>query len=196
MRIGIIGCGKVGGTLGRRWAQKGHDVIFGSRHPGSEDMQKLQADAGLHSCVVSVKEAAAAGDVVVLAVPWAAAQETIKEIGNLEGRVVIDVMNPFARGVHGLPVGLAVDPSTSAAEQVAKWAQGARVVKAFNHMSFLVMDDPMFQGRPEAQQEMQAAEQGGGQSPETSNEQSGPMPPPNQSQEQAGAGMPQEAMNG
>ncbi|HUW34269.1 MAG TPA: NAD(P)-binding domain-containing protein, partial [Planctomycetota bacterium] len=35
MKIGIIGCGKVGGTLGKRWAHKGHDVIFGSRHPDS-----------------------------------------------------------------------------------------------------------------------------------------------------------------
>jgi len=148
MKIGIIGCGKVGGTLGKRWAHKGHDVIFGSRHPDSEDMRQLQLEAGPHCCAASVKEAAALGDVVVLAVPWAEAQNAIKEAGNLEGRIVIDVTNPFKQGAHGLPVGMEVDADTSAAELVAKWAPNARIVKAFNHMSFLVMDDPDFEGRP------------------------------------------------
>ena len=147
MKIGIIGCGKVGGTLGKRWARKGHDVIFGSRHPDSEDMRELQREAGPHSCTVSIKEAAAVGDVVVLAVPWSEAQNAIKEAANLEGRIVIDVMNPFRQGVHGLPVGMAVDADTSAAELVAKWAPNSRIVKAFNHMSFLVMENPEFDGR-------------------------------------------------
>jgi len=147
MKIGIIGCGKVGGTLGKRWARKGHDVIFGSRHPDSQDMRELQHEAGPHSCCVNVREAAAAGDVVVLAVPWSEAQNAIKEAGNLEGRIIIDVMNPFKQGAHGLPAGMAVDADTSAAELVAKWAPNSRVVKAFNHMSFLVMAEPEFDGR-------------------------------------------------
>jgi len=73
-------------------------------------------------------DAAAFGEVLALTVPWAAAQPAIESSGNLAGKVLMDCTNPLAADLKGLTVGL----NTSAGEQVAAWASGARVVKAFN----------------------------------------------------------------
>lgn len=121
MRIGIVGSGNVGGTLGKRWEKNGHEVIFGGRDPES-----------LH--------AVAACEVVVLAVPWDAVRDVVAAMGDLSGKIVIDATNPLLPGLAGLSVGT----TTSAAEQVAEWAAGARVVKAFNTVGSNVMDDPKF----------------------------------------------------
>ena len=71
MKIGIIGCGNVGGTLGKRWAQNGHTVVFASRSPQSEQVQKLVAESGPTASSGSSVEAAAPSQVVLLATPWA-----------------------------------------------------------------------------------------------------------------------------
>ena len=49
MRIAVLGTGDVGGTLGKRWAQKGHQVIFGSRNPHDDKVRELLAEAGPNS---------------------------------------------------------------------------------------------------------------------------------------------------
>ncbi len=126
MRIGILGAGNVGGTLGRRWASKGHEVRFGARRP----------DAG----EVALARAAAESDLVVLAVPWVAAREAIEAAGDLTGKILIDATNPL--GPDGLTKGLVIGHTSSAAEQVAAWARGARVVKAFNTTGWQNMADP------------------------------------------------------
>ena len=73
-------------------------------------------------------EAAKFGDVVVLAVPWGQAENALLSAGSLEGKILIDCTNPLKPDFSGLAVGL----TTSAAEEDAKVAKGARVVKAFN----------------------------------------------------------------
>src|SRR5207302_1218587 len=85
MKIGVIGAGNVGGTLGRRWAQKGHQVTFGVRHPDDEKVKALLASAGSNARAGGVQEAAAASEVVVLTVPWAAAQDAVRGAGDLAG---------------------------------------------------------------------------------------------------------------
>jgi 8-hydroxy-5-deazaflavin:NADPH oxidoreductase len=128
MKIGIIGSGNVGGALGKGWAKKGHSVVFGVRDPSDPKLQSLLKQAGPNARAASVPEAAAFGDVVVFATPWNAAQDAIRSVGDLKGKVVFDCINPLKADLSGLDVG----PDTSAAEQVAKWASGAKVVKVFN----------------------------------------------------------------
>jgi predicted dinucleotide-binding enzyme len=143
MNIGIIGSGNVGGTLGSRWAILGHSVAFSSRNPGSEDMRTLVAEAGANARATSVQEAVAASDVIVVATPWPATRTALETAGSLAGKILIDATNPLLPRLEGLEYG----QSTSGAEQVATWAPGARVVKAFNTIGNNVMADPSFDGR-------------------------------------------------
>ena len=144
MRIGIIGSGSVGGTLGSRWAANGHSVVFSSRNPNSEEMKKLVGSAGPTARTASVAEAAAASEVILVATPWPGTRSAIESAGSLGGKIVIDATNPLKPRLDGLELGT----TTSAAEQVAGWAHGARVVKAFNTVGYNIMADPRFPAAP------------------------------------------------
>ncbi|HTM41770.1 MAG TPA: NADPH-dependent F420 reductase [Terriglobales bacterium] len=127
MKIAVLGAGNVGGALGKLWAGRGHEVRFGVPDPGSEKVKTLLASTGGKAQAGSNREAAAAGEVVVLSVPWPAAEQAIRDCGDLKSKVVIDCTNPLRPDFTGLALGT----TTSAAEQVAAWS-GAKVVKAFN----------------------------------------------------------------
>lgn len=83
-------------------------------------------------------EAAAFGEVVVLATPWGGTEDAVRHAGNLSGKVLLDCTNPLRPDMSGL------EGDRSAAEQVAAWAPGAKVVKIFNTTGFNNMDDPRF----------------------------------------------------
>lgn len=134
MKIGIIGAGNVGSGLGKVWARLGHEVVYGVRDP-QRDKLKVVLDESPHARAVSIREAAAFGEVVALATPWAAAEDAIKAAGDLSGKVLIDCTNP---------VGFKL--TTSAAEMVAGWAHGAKVVKAFNTIGANNYSDLQFSG--------------------------------------------------
>lgn len=143
MKIAVLGTGNVGGTLGRRWAEAGHSVCFGSRDPASEKVQKLLATAPA-ATACTLKEAAAKSDVILLATPWNTAEATLASLGDISGKVVIDCINPLNETFSGLTHG----HSTSAAELVASWVPTARVVKAFNTVGAKVMANPQFGDHP------------------------------------------------
>lgn len=124
MRIGIIGAGNVGGTLGKLWAGAGHRVIFGVRDPQSEKVHALLSWIGPNARAGTIGDAAQSGEVVVLAVGWAALSEVLAQTGDIAGKVLIDCTNRLAPSQPG--------SAPSAAEEVARLAPGARVVKAFN----------------------------------------------------------------
>lgn len=113
----------MGGALGRIWLRKGHKVAFGVPDP-----QNSKRDTPADGQLTTNKEASSAADVVVLTVPWNAAHDAIRNSGDLANKVLIDCTNPLAPDLTGLVVGM----TTSAAEMVASWSPGARVVKAFN----------------------------------------------------------------
>jgi hypothetical protein len=140
MKIGIIGSGNVGGTLGTRWANAGHAVTFGSRDPGAPDMKQLLVRAGSNARAATLQDTAKSGDVLLLATPWPVTKEIVQGLGDLTGKVLIDATNPLLPDLSGLAVGA----NTSGAEQVAGWARGAKVVKAFNTVGSNIMDDPAF----------------------------------------------------
>jgi hypothetical protein len=138
MKIGIIGAGDVGGTLGKRWRQKKHEIMFGVRNLQSLNVQNLiQADQNLK--FGNIREAVAFGDVIVFAIPWTSVEETILSAGNLSGKILIDPTNPLTPDLKGL----ALD-DTSAAEKIAKLANTAKVVKAFNTIGAKTINNLIF----------------------------------------------------
>jgi predicted dinucleotide-binding enzyme len=142
MKIGIIGAGNVGGTLGKAWANKGHRVFYGVQRPQDDKVRELGKASGPNAQAGSPAEAAAFGEVVVLATPWPATPAAIQSAGSLAGKIVIDCTNPLKPDLSGLEVG----HTTSGAEKVAEWANGARVFKAFNTTGFNIMADPVING--------------------------------------------------
>jgi 8-hydroxy-5-deazaflavin:NADPH oxidoreductase len=143
MKITVLGTGNVGGALGRRWAQGGHTVIFVSRDPESDKVQRLLKTAGPNASVVKgVREAVASAEVVLLATPWGVAPETVKNAGDLSGKIIVDATNPInAQGC------LALGFDTSGGETIAAVAKGAQVVKAFNTTGAGNMADTNYGGQ-------------------------------------------------
>ncbi len=142
MKIGIIGSGNVGGALGGRWAKLGHEVIFGTRNPQGSDVQQLAAKASGKTSVAALADAAREGEVVLLSTPWPATQQIIAGLGDLSGKILIDATNPLLPDLSGLTHGA----TTSGGEQVAGWARGAKVVKAFNTVGANILANSTFDG--------------------------------------------------
>jgi predicted dinucleotide-binding enzyme len=144
MKIAIIGSGNVGGTLGKGWAKRDHEVIFGARDTADPKLKELLAAAGSKARATSVKDAAASAEVVALTVPWDAAQDAVKNAGELRGKILLDCTNPLKPDLSGLTDG----HSISGGEQVAAWAPGARVVKIFNTTGAPNMGNPVYPEGP------------------------------------------------
>jgi predicted dinucleotide-binding enzyme len=137
MKIAVVGAGRVGATLGRRWSELDHDVVFGVRDPDSDKARAVVTTAPLTS-IATIADAVAGAQAVVLAVPYDAVGHAIAAAGDLDGKVVIDCTNPIGAG------GLVIGTTSSGAEQVGEHAPGARVVKAFNTTGSENMDNPRF----------------------------------------------------
>jgi predicted dinucleotide-binding enzyme len=128
MKIGIIGAGWLGGTVGRAWIKAGHQVLFSSRHPGEQ--HRAAAALGRLASGGTIAEAANFGEVVLIAVPFRA----LKALGQalqvlLAGKVVLDACNPYSPD----PATLISDVE---AEGVAlaslRLLPGIRLVRAFS----------------------------------------------------------------
>jgi predicted dinucleotide-binding enzyme len=143
--VAIIGTGDMGDSLGPRFAELGYPVVYGSRDPGGEKAQAVVAQTGPHARVTSQKEAAQAGDIVILAVPWPAMETVAQNIGSLDGKIVIDISFPHRQGADGY-----YEPmlATSSAEMIQQWNPGARVMKTFALQASYVIDDPGVVGGP------------------------------------------------
>ncbi len=140
MQIAIIGAGRVGTTLGSKWARAGHTIIYGVRDPHSEKAQQLQQLVPPGVRVASVGEAASTTPMLLLATPWENTQAALQGVGSLAGKIIMDATNPLRPGMDGLALGW----NTSAGEQVAAWAPGAHVVKVFNTTGSGNMADPEY----------------------------------------------------
>jgi 8-hydroxy-5-deazaflavin:NADPH oxidoreductase len=123
MNITIVGSGNVGRALGVGWQKAGHSVTFAARDPAGAKAAELRRDG----FAVAPQGDAGKADVVVLAVPWSGIEATVRALGDLAGKIMIDATNPLTANLE-----LALGFSDSAGETVARLARGARVVKAFN----------------------------------------------------------------
>ncbi|WP_148575521.1 NADPH-dependent F420 reductase [Nocardioides caldifontis] len=137
------GTGPQGRGLARRWAAAGLRVVIGSRDAerASATAADLAEATGGDVTGADNAGAAAAGDVVVVAVPWDGHGELLKSLAEpLAGKVVVDCVNPLGfdkRGAYALPV-----EEGSASEQAAALLSDSRVVCAFNSVSAVVLEDP------------------------------------------------------
>jgi len=143
--VALIGTGNVGAALGQRLALRGHQIVYGSRDPAAADVRELVRTTGHGAVAVSPAEAAARSDIIVLAVPWSAAEDVVRALGELTGKIIVDPTNPRVMASDGFadyPI------EDSNAERIARLAPGAHVVKAFSTLGAETMLDPKVAGGP------------------------------------------------
>jgi predicted dinucleotide-binding enzyme len=142
MKIGVLGTGVVGQTIGSRLVQLGHDVMMGSRDAANPKAIAWAKDEGHHASFGSFANAAAFGEIVFNCTLGSASMEALQQAGaeNLKGKVLIDTANPIDYSTE--PWTLTVCNTSSLAEQIQAAFPQARVVKTLNTVNCNVMVDP------------------------------------------------------
>jgi 8-hydroxy-5-deazaflavin:NADPH oxidoreductase len=137
MNIAILGAGRIGGTLGKKWVAGGHTVLFGMRDPQKLGVQDLIQALGRRASASSIADAIAFGEVVLFAIPGSAMDETIaKHAAALDGKIVIDAANKIgAAVVNSLPTFTAQTPH-------------AQVFRAFNNLGWENFENPLYDDTP------------------------------------------------
>ena len=126
MRIGILGSGLMGGTLGTIFARAGHDVVF-SYSRSDRKLKRLALETKGHARSGTPREAAENADVLLLAVHWSRVNDVLKQSGDLAGKVIVTCSLPM----NANDTALAIAHKSSGAEAVARKVRKASVVSAF-----------------------------------------------------------------
>lgn len=128
LKIGIVGAGEIGGALARHWGAAGHELMISSRHP--EQLQALAKEIGPNVKVGTPQQAAAFGDVVMLAVPYGAEPQVGRDLAKeLAGKVVLDAGNPYPSRDGDMAVR---DRKRGTGAAAKEYFPGVRIVRAFN----------------------------------------------------------------
>jgi len=137
LRIGVIGSGRVGGTIGVLWVKAGHEVMFSSLD--IEHDRKLAASIGSGARAGTPKEAAAFGEVLFFAVPYAALPALGRDLAaEIKGKIVLDACNPIpARDGDMAKEALAKGTGVASPQ----FLPGARIVRAYNEVGYTRMRD-------------------------------------------------------
>ncbi len=138
--ISIIGTGNVGAALGVEFAAQGHEIIYGSREPGRDDVQELVARTAGAASVMLPAQSIEGADIVVLAVPGAIAMDVVRGLGDLSGKILIDPTNRVAPGEDGYFNHTAEESSNG--EMIQALVPNTHVVKAFNVLPAATMIEP------------------------------------------------------
>jgi len=151
MKIGIIGSGIVGQTLGAKLVERGEDVVLGTRSPDKLDdkrgmgppLSEWLAKPGNKARIATFADAAAHGEIVINATSGQGSLEALQLAGkeNLAGKILIDVSNPLDFS-KGFPPTLTVVNTDSVGEQIQRAFPDAKVVKTLNTTNVFVMIDP------------------------------------------------------
>ncbi len=137
VKIGVVGSGRVGGTVGGVWAKAGHEVMFSSLDPEAD--KRLAASIGPNARAGTPREAAAFGDVVLISVPYAALPSVGRDLGELiKGKIVIDTSNPIVARDGDMAVA-AREKGAGVSSQ--EFLPGARIVRAFNAIGYARMGE-------------------------------------------------------
>lgn len=133
-KIGIVGSGQIGGTLGKLLAKEGYEIFFSSRHP--ETLQDLVRAIGTMARAGSVAEAIAFGDLIILSLPLKAFLELDQKTKrSLKGKIIIDTSNPYPER-DGVIAEEALREPGGTGCFVARLLPGARIIRAFNTVYF------------------------------------------------------------
>lgn len=128
MRIGVIGAGELGGTVGRLLVQAGHEVMFSSRHP--EELVSMARELGPRASVGTPLQAAEFGTVLLFAVPYDALPQLGCDLREaMLGKIVLDACNPSSGNASQLAQAA---QANGVAETSAKQLPGTRLVRAFS----------------------------------------------------------------
>jgi predicted dinucleotide-binding enzyme len=151
MRVGILGSGMVGQTIGTKLASLGDDVVLGTRSPDrlsdkrgmGASLSEWLSNAGSHGRLGTFADAAAHGEIVINATSGTASLDALALAGaaNLDGKILIDIANPLDFS-KGRPPSLAVCNTDSLGEQIQRAFPNVRVVKTLNTTNAFVMVDP------------------------------------------------------
>lgn len=135
MNIGILGSGKIGGTIGKKWAATGHEIVFGVRDPQAEKVQKLLSEIEGSIRVASLSDASQTSEVILFAVPGTSVPNIASSIGKqLNGKILIDATNQIgAQVMNNLPV-------------LKEYAPDSKLFRAFNHLGWENFEDPKING--------------------------------------------------
>jgi 8-hydroxy-5-deazaflavin:NADPH oxidoreductase len=149
MKVGILGSGDVGRSLGNGLVSRGHTVTLGAREARNEKAVAWAAKHPGKASAGTFRDAAAAGEMLVVATLWSGTENALSLAGreNFDGKVVLDVTNPLVFEPGKQPR-LALGHTDSGGEQVQRWLPRARVVKVFNTVGNAHMVDPRFPGGP------------------------------------------------
>ncbi|NJL41241.1 MAG: NAD(P)-binding domain-containing protein [Leptolyngbyaceae cyanobacterium SM1_4_3] len=131
MRIGIVGSGNMGGGLGRLWAKAGHQVIF-SYSRDDDKLHQLARLAGETADFGTPTEAVTQSEVILLAVGFSVLEDVLRDVGSLDGKIVITCVSGLQPDFTGQTIGLATELKISVAERIQQLAPHAKVVEAFN----------------------------------------------------------------
>ncbi len=146
MKISVLGTGQVGQLLGASLVGLGYEVMMGSRDPHSSKVAEWVDHAAGGATAGTLSEAAAFGQIIVLATNWEGTAPAIEQAGpaNFAGKIVIDVTNPLKGGPNGPE--LAIGFNDSAGETIQRLLPTAKVVKAWNHVPAALMVSPRLLG--------------------------------------------------
>ncbi len=145
MDIAIIGPGNMGLGLARLFVAKGQNVALAHKDVGVAT--KLAAEIGDNGRGKGIADAVSDADIVILATPYDSAAAALNEAGDLAGKILVDISNPITPDFMALTIG----HTTSAAEEIAKLAPGAHVVKAFNTVFWQALPFEVRRGNPAVQ---------------------------------------------
>ena len=135
VKIGVIGSGRVGGTVGGLWVKAGYEVMFSARDIG--EVKELVADLGPKAHAGTPREAAAFGDAVLISVPYAALPQIGRDnAAELKGKVVLDTCNPIAGRDGDMAVAARAKGTGVASVELLP---GVRLVRAFNCVGYTSM---------------------------------------------------------
>lgn len=143
MRIGILGTGVVGQTIGTGLVSRGHEVRLGSRTADNPKARDWAAANGERASQGTFADAATFGEMVFNCTSGTASLEALRAAGtgNLAGKILVDVANPLDFA-HGMPPTLTISNTDSLAERIQAEFPDSKVVKTLNTMTATVMVDP------------------------------------------------------
>jgi 8-hydroxy-5-deazaflavin:NADPH oxidoreductase len=126
MKIGIIGSGNIGGTAAKLFAKAGHEVAI-SNSRGPESLKSFVSSVDTNVMANTVEDAIKFGEVILLAIPWRRRQDLLSVSKLLDGKIVIDAMNPYSESFEVIDLG-----NSTSSEEVLKQIPNSRLIKAFN----------------------------------------------------------------